>query len=127
MLSLRPYAKIAKAAALRMSAPRIALIHATPASIAPIEAAFAQHWPDARDRLQSILDDSLSRDAVEAGDGLGPAFNARMLDLCGYAVRNGADAVLFTCSAFGSCIERCVEVYGPKPVAWGTGDNVCRF
>ena len=92
--------------------PRIALIHATPASIAPIEAAIASHWPAACSNLQSILDDSLSRDAAAAGNGLDASFDQRMLDLCGYAVRTGADAVLFTCSAFGSCIERCAECYG---------------
>src|SRR4051794_17843378 len=37
---------------------RIALVHALKHSIAPIEASFAQAWPDAR--LMNLLDDSLS-------------------------------------------------------------------
>jgi hypothetical protein len=39
---------------------RVTLIHALKHSIAPIEAAFARLWPEAR--LMNLLDDSLSAD-----------------------------------------------------------------
>ena len=39
---------------------RITLIHALKHSIAPIEAAFARLWPEAR--LMNLLDDNLSDD-----------------------------------------------------------------
>jgi Asp/Glu/hydantoin racemase len=82
---------------------RIALIHATPAAVEPIKAAFAEVWP--QPDLVNLLDDSLSRDrAASAGltDGMYGRFDA----LGGYAVSLGADAILFTCSAFGPAIER---------------------
>src|SRR6476661_3930293 len=47
------------------TSPRIALIHALKHSIAPIEAAFAKAWPDAR--LMNLLDDSLSSDLARDG------------------------------------------------------------
>ena len=40
-----------------MSAPRIALIHATPMAIQPVNTSFQKLWPQAK--LQNILDDSL--------------------------------------------------------------------
>ena len=85
---------------------RVALIHATPASMAPIENAFAKLWPEAAAKLQHLLDGSLSKDVAAAGS-LGPSFDRRMLDLCAYALGTGSEAVLFTCSAFGRSIEAC--------------------
>jgi hypothetical protein len=81
---------------------RIALIHALKHSVAPIEAAFARLWPEAR--LANLLDDSLSADLAAAGK-LDAAMTARFLILGRYARAAGADAILFTCSAFGPCIE----------------------
>ena len=49
-----------------MKPPRIALIHATALAMAPIQQAFARHWPQA-DCL-NLLDDSLSRDRAQAGE-----------------------------------------------------------
>jgi hypothetical protein len=83
--------------------PRIALIHATRLSIDPIAAAFAQHCPDAQ--LMNVLDDSLSRDRERDGE-LTHAMIDRFVDLATYAKGTGADAILFTCSAFGPAIER---------------------
>jgi len=48
-----------------MSAPRIALIHATPHAIEPVNSSFKKLWPEAS--LQNILDDSLSKDHAAAG------------------------------------------------------------
>jgi Asp/Glu/hydantoin racemase len=81
---------------------RIALIHATPLAIAPIADAFRTLWPEAR--TTNLLEDSLSQDLAAAGK-LEPAMFQRFCDLATYAERSGADAILFTCSAFGACIE----------------------
>jgi hypothetical protein len=92
---------------------RIALVHALKHSIVPIEAAFATHWPEAR--LMNLLDDSLSADV--AGDGgITAAMTERFLKLGRYAKGAGADAILFTCSAFGVCIEAVAREQAPMPV-----------
>ncbi len=92
---------------------RIALIHALKHSIAPIEEAFARLWPTAR--LANLLDDSLSADLARDG-ALTPAMTDRFLVLARYAKASGADGVLFTCSAFGACIEACARDLAPLPV-----------
>jgi hypothetical protein len=93
--------------------PRIALIHALKHSIAPIEAAFAAAWPQAR--LMNLLDDSLSADLARDGK-LNEAMTDRFLALGDYAAATGADAILFTCSAFGPCIEAVAQAHAPMPV-----------
>jgi hypothetical protein len=85
-----------------MSAPRIALIHATPLAIEPVNASFKRLWPEAS--LQNILDDSLSRDHAAAGH-LTADMVERFIDLAQYAKRAGCQGILFTCSAFGEAIE----------------------
>lgn len=81
---------------------RIALIHAVVVAMAPIEEAFQELWPDT-ERV-SILDDSLSVDRAR-NDGLTPAMTARIAALGTYSLTTGADAILYTCSAFGPAIE----------------------
>lgn len=93
--------------------PRIALIHALKHSIAPIEAAFAKAWPEAR--LMNLLDDSLSADLARDGV-LNDAMTERFLALGDYAAATGADGILFTCSAFGPCIEAVASAHAPMPV-----------
>jgi hypothetical protein len=92
---------------------RIALIHAMAASIDPIEAAFRRHWPEPM--LMNLLDDSLSGDLARDG-ALTPAMTGRFLALARYARGAGADAILFTCSAFGPCIESCARALPDIPV-----------
>jgi Asp/Glu/hydantoin racemase len=92
---------------------RIALIHALKHSIAPIEAAFAKAWPETR--LMNLLDDSLSADLARDGE-LNDAMTERFLALGDYAAATGADGILFTCSAFGSCIEAVAQAHAPMPV-----------
>jgi Asp/Glu/hydantoin racemase len=92
---------------------RIALIHALKHSLVPIEASFARLWPDAS--LMNLLDDSLSAD-VARGGRLTAAMTDRFLALGQYAVSTGADAILFTCSAFGPCIEAVARAHTPMPV-----------
>lgn len=65
---------------------RIALIHALKHSIAPIEAAFAKAWPEAR--LMNLLDDSLSADLARDGV-LNDAMTERFLALGDYAADRG--------------------------------------
>ena len=92
---------------------RITLIHALKHSIVPIEASFAKLWPEAR--LMNLLDDSLSADLARDG-GLSDAMTERFLDLGRYATSSGSDAILFTCSAFGPCIEAVARAQAPMPV-----------
>ena len=91
---------------------RIALIHALRHSIDPINAAFAQLWPQAT--LANLLDDSLSADLAR-GASL-DSMTARFLTLARYASDTRADGILFTCSAFGPCIEACAAELAPMPV-----------
>lgn len=92
---------------------RIALIHALRHSPPPIEAAFVRLWPEAR--LMNLLDDSLSADLARDGT-LTPAMTGRFLALARYALGTGADGILFTCSAFGPCIEAVQREFPRIPV-----------
>src|SRR3954465_3156194 len=92
---------------------RIALIHALKHSIVPVEASFAKLWPEAG--LMNLLDDSLSADVARDGR-LTDAMTARFFSLGRYAAGDGADAILFTCSAFGPCIEAVARAQAPMPV-----------
>lgn len=83
--------------------PRVALIHALAHSVDPINQALARDWPDAE--RMNLLDDSLSADLARSGTGLDAAMHKRFEALAAYAEGTGAQAILFTCSAFGSCIE----------------------
>ena len=92
-----------------MSAPRIALIHATPLAINPVNSSFQKLWPEAK--LQNILDDSLSRDLAALGH-LTADMVERFIDLAQYAKRVGCQGILFTCSAFGEAIEAAAAATG---------------
>jgi Asp/Glu/hydantoin racemase len=92
---------------------RIALIHALKHSIVPIEASFARLWPDAK--LMNLLDDSLSGDLARVGK-LTDAMTERFLSIGRYVTSTGSDAILFTCSAFGPCIEAVARAHAPMPV-----------
>ena len=82
--------------------PSVAIIHATRAAVTPIEETFARLWPDAE--TTSLLDESLSRDLDREGE-LTPALSERIGRLACFAKSGGADAILFSCSAFGDAIE----------------------
>jgi aspartate/glutamate racemase len=94
--------------------PRLALIHALSHSVAPINEAIAHEWPEAT--RMNLLDDSLSADLVSSGQGLDARMHQRFQDLADYAAGTGADAILFTCSAFGSCIEAVARRHADLPV-----------
>jgi hypothetical protein len=87
-----------------MASPRIALIHALRDSVEPAMTAMARGWPDAR--IANLLDDSLSADLAARKGLFDDAIFKRFEELSRYAVRTGADGILFTCSAFGEPIER---------------------
>jgi hypothetical protein len=91
---------------------RISLIHALRHSVDPIMAAFARLWPEPV--LANLLDDSLSADLAR-GASL-DSMTGRFLTLARYAKATGADGILFTCSAFGPCIEACAAELAPMPV-----------
>ena len=99
--------------AARPNNMRIALIHALKHSIVPIEASFTRLWPEAT--LMNLLDDSLSADLARDGN-LTAGMTDRFLALGRYAAATGADAIQFTCSAFGPCIEAVARAQAPMPV-----------
>ena len=92
---------------------RIALVHALKHSIVPIEASFAKLWPEAK--LMNLLDDSLSADLARDGK-LTDAMTERFRSIGRYAASTGTDGILFTCSAFGPCIEVVAAERAPMPV-----------
>jgi hypothetical protein len=83
--------------------PRVALIHALAHSMAPINAELDRSWP-ACVRM-NLLDDSLSADLARSVAGLDDRMTARFVALAAYAIGAGAQGILFTCSAFGPCID----------------------
>ncbi len=87
----------------KVTTQRIALIHALPFSIAPIRQAFEQNWPEVE--LANILDDSLSIDRKRVPSSADDIIR-RIVTLGDYANSINADAILFTCSAFGEAIDR---------------------
>lgn len=93
---------------------RIALIHALAHSVAPVNAEFARQWPQAH--CMNLLDDSLSADLARAPNGLDAAMTQRFVALADYAVGTGARGILYTCSAFGPCIEAVALRLAPLPV-----------
>lgn len=92
--------------------PRIGLVHAVQVAMAPIEAAFQECWPDTV--RMNVFDDRLSPDLEHEGS-LTWQLDTRIRMLVDYCMVGGADAVLFTCSAFGPAIEK-VAVSAAVPV-----------
>jgi len=95
------------------TARRITLIHATPVAIEPVAQAFRALWPEAG--TFNLLEDSLAPDLERAGR-LDAAMVDRFRRLAAYARDTGADAILFTCSAFGEAIEVAAREMAPLPV-----------
>ncbi|MCC6929964.1 MAG: hypothetical protein IT359_13360 [Gemmatimonadaceae bacterium] len=93
---------------------RVAFIHALPESLAPLDAELARTWPGCE--TMHLMDDSLSADLARSPHGLDERFDARFLALGAYAVSTGASGILFTCSAFGRCIDGVRRQYPSLPV-----------
>lgn len=85
------------------AAPRIVLIHATRVAMDPIEAAFRALWPEAQ--TSALLDEALAAD-LDSGRVPRAELDDRILRLADYARGLAPDAILFTCSSFGTGIER---------------------
>lgn len=92
---------------------RIALIHALSESIAPLDAALDREWP-ACVRMH-LLDASLSADLARSPNGLDATFTRRFVALADYARSTGVHGILFSCSAFGPCIEAAARAVAPMP------------
>lgn len=82
--------------------PKVYLVHAQRVSMDPIEASFRACWPQAR--LAHLLESSLYSDSLVDG-GATDAMVERFRALGRYCAGAGADAILFTCSAFGRAID----------------------
>jgi Asp/Glu/hydantoin racemase len=108
--------------------PRVMLIHAVAEAVAPIHAAFAATWPAVD--TYDLMDTSLSADLAADGGALKPRMVERFRTLARYAAAAGpdrrhglADAILFTCSAFGPAIDAVrrelqVPVHKPNEAAF---------
>lgn len=94
--------------------PRIALIHALPESIGPLDAELDRAWPGCT--RMHLLDASLSADLARSPHGLDASFDRRFLQLGTYARDTGVDGILFSCSAFGRCIDGAARALAPLPV-----------
>jgi hypothetical protein len=84
------------------TAPRIFLVHAVDVSMAPASNSFKKLWPEAS--IVNLLDESLAIDMLIDGK-MTPRMVERFARLGQYCVDAGADAILFTCSAFGEAIN----------------------
>jgi hypothetical protein len=94
--------------------PRIALIHALAHSVAPVNEAFDRLWPGCV--RMNLLDDSLSSDLASGRAIVDNGMTSRFVALATYAVRTGASGILFTCSAFGPCIQEVAHRFPTIPV-----------
>ena len=101
--------------------PRIFVVHALAASLAPVAQAFADGWPQAT--VCNLMDDALSRDR-QSRRYSEREFERRFSSLVAYCLASGADGVLFACSAFNDAIESarrgvCVPVLKPDEAMIG--------
>ena len=64
----------------------------------------------------NLLDDSLSADLAANPAGLDDAMTARFIALADYVVGTGVRGILFTCSAFGPCIDAVARRFPGLPV-----------
>jgi Asp/Glu/hydantoin racemase len=88
----------------------VGLVHAVMPAISPIEAAFRRLWPEAR--TFNLLDEALPAD-LERDGHITADMNERIHRLAAQALAEGADGVLFTCSAFGSAIDAAARRLAP--------------
>ncbi|MDU0347847.1 hypothetical protein [Actinomyces sp. MRS3W] len=98
-------------------APRIALVCATAAAVAPARAAILDQAPTAD--VWTLLDDRLFTDARDAHSTSGP-YEERFLALLTNARLGGADGVLVTCSLFGATALRATSGW---EIPVGTSDG----
>ena len=85
-----------------MTTIRIGAVHALTASIAPIEAAFAETWPAAE--LVNLCDESLYADYARWGRET-EEITRRVTALLEYSVQSGAQGILFSGSLFSQSVQ----------------------
>ncbi len=71
--------------------------------------AFTADWPEAR--ISNLLEDGLFQWVRETG-GVVPEMYGAFRTLTRYAVERGAEGILYSCSAFGECIDACIDEFG---------------
>jgi Asp/Glu/hydantoin racemase len=89
---------------------RIFLLHAYFPSMAPVDRAFREIWPEAA--VFNLLDESIYADISPEGD-VPAAVCDRIASLLRHCELSGADGIVFTGSTFGPTIEKirnCVAV-----------------
>lgn len=92
---------------------RVTLVHASLLPAEPAREAFARLWPEAE--LRHLVDDGLLAERSRHRD-VPAAMSRRFVDLARYAIETGAESILFTCSAFGACIDACSSAYPAVPM-----------
>jgi Asp/Glu/hydantoin racemase len=84
------------------SQPRVGVIHATPAAMDPVRAAFAAELPAAK--TLHFLDEGLI-DGVARSGGVTPALVRRLATVVGQADSAGVQIILTTCSAYSPVMD----------------------
>ncbi|MCC6629708.1 MAG: hypothetical protein IT340_20200 [Chloroflexi bacterium] len=82
--------------------PRIGVIHATPAAMDPVRAAFAAELPQAT--ALHFLDEGLL-DGIARDGGVTPALIRRLATVVGQADSAGVQIILTTCSAYSPVMD----------------------
>jgi hypothetical protein len=82
---------------------RIFLVHPTPLSMPPIDAAFKTLWAEAQ--VLNLLDESLYADVGVNGE-LTPSLYERVASLFRHCAASGADGIVFSGSTFGPAVEQ---------------------
>lgn len=90
-------------------APNIVLFSVHKDAMEAAVRAFAEDWPEAQ--TSNILEDGLFQWVRETG-GVVPEMYGAFQTLTRYAVERGAEGILYTCSAFGECIDACIAEFG---------------
>lgn len=88
--------------------PNIVLFSVHKDAMAAAVRAFAEDWPAAR--TSNILEDGLFEWVRETG-GVVPEMYGAFQTLTRYAVGRGAEGILYSCSAFGECIDACIAEF----------------
>jgi aspartate/glutamate racemase len=85
-----------------MKRPKISVFSVHKDAMAASARAFERDWPEAQ--IDNLLDDGLFRwigETKEVVEGMYKPFDSHTR----YMIERGADAILFTCSAFQACID----------------------
>tara|TARA_Y100000994_G_scaffold249371_1_gene260680 strand:+ start:13064 stop:13738 length:675 start_codon:yes stop_codon:yes gene_type:complete len=88
--------------------PNIFLFHVHKEAMSAAVRAFNEDWPEAK--ISNILEDGLFEWVRETG-GVVSEMHKAFDTLTEYAVSRGAEGILYSCSAFGECIDACIEKY----------------